>query len=109
MYAAMFEPNEGLIRVDRGQGTFVAASPISYAIGKRVLYNRALKVHGYEPSLKGLRVQGLPDQRRRARPVGSAALALAVPPQHCLMQPWLDLIERNKAFNRQQHGSTAKN
>ncbi|HEY9644817.1 MAG TPA: phosphonate metabolism transcriptional regulator PhnF [Chroococcidiopsis sp.] len=38
--------NEGLVRIDRGRGTFVAAAPISYPIGKRVRYNEALKTQG---------------------------------------------------------------
>jgi GntR family phosphonate transport system transcriptional regulator len=37
---------EGLLRVEQGRGTFVAAAPIRYAIGKRVRYNEALKAQG---------------------------------------------------------------
>ena len=37
---------EGTLRVERGKGTFVAAAPIRYAIGKRVRYNEALKAQG---------------------------------------------------------------
>jgi GntR family transcriptional regulator, phosphonate transport system regulatory protein len=62
--------NEGLIRVDRGRGTFVAASPISYAIGKRVRYNKALKAHGYEPSLKRLRLAEIPADEALSRRLG---------------------------------------
>lgn len=36
---------EGLLRAERGRGTFVAA-PIRYAIGQRVRYNEALKAQG---------------------------------------------------------------
>ena len=38
---------EGTLRVERGKGTFVAAAPIRYAIGKRVRYNESLKAQGH--------------------------------------------------------------
>ncbi|MGF1500057.1 MAG: phosphonate metabolism transcriptional regulator PhnF [Elainellaceae cyanobacterium] len=38
--------SEGLVRVEQGRGTFVASTPIQYAIGKRVRYNEALKAQG---------------------------------------------------------------
>ena len=38
---------EGLLRIERGKGTFVAAAPIRYPIGKRVRYNEALKAQGH--------------------------------------------------------------
>lgn len=41
---------EGALRIDRGRGTFVAAAPISYPIGKRVRYNEALKAQGLKVS-----------------------------------------------------------
>ncbi|MBD0334541.1 MAG: phosphonate metabolism transcriptional regulator PhnF [Cyanobacteria bacterium Co-bin13] len=59
--------NEGLIRVDRGRGTFVAASPITYAIGKRVRYNETLKAQGYQPSLKRLRIAEVPADETLSR------------------------------------------
>ena len=34
---------EGILEIKRGLGTFVAAAPIRYAIGKRVRFNQALK------------------------------------------------------------------
>ena len=37
---------EGLLRVDKGRGMFVADKTIRYPIGKRVRYNQALKVQG---------------------------------------------------------------
>ena len=37
---------EGLLRVDRGRGMFVAEKTIRYPIGKRVRYNQALKSQG---------------------------------------------------------------
>jgi len=44
--------NEGLVRIDRGRGTFVASAPISYTIGKRVRYNETLKAQGLKVSHK---------------------------------------------------------
>lgn len=51
---------EGLVRVDRGRGMFVAAAPISYPLGKRVRYNEALKAHGLQASYRTLRVTEIP-------------------------------------------------
>jgi GntR family phosphonate transport system transcriptional regulator len=48
--------NEGLLRVDRGRGTFVAATPIHYTINSRVRYNESLKAQGLEPKMQLLRV-----------------------------------------------------
>ncbi len=48
--------NEGLLRVDRGRGTFVAAKTIRYAIGKRVRYNQTLKAQGWQVRFQLLRV-----------------------------------------------------
>ncbi len=48
--------NEGLLRVDRGRGTFVAAQPIALAINKRVRYNEALKAQGLKVAHQTLRV-----------------------------------------------------
>lgn len=52
--------HEGLVRVDRGHGMFVAAAPIPYMLGKRVRYNEALKAHGLQPSYRTLRVAEIP-------------------------------------------------
>lgn len=52
--------DEGLVRVDRGRGTFVASVPIRYPIGKRVRYNEALKAQGQIPSIKTLRALEIP-------------------------------------------------
>ena len=38
--------NEGLLRIDRGLGAFIADSPILYPIGKRVRYNESLQAQG---------------------------------------------------------------
>lgn len=52
--------HEGLLRVDRGRGTFVAAAPIPYAIGRRVRYNQALNAQGYQTETTRLRVTQMP-------------------------------------------------
>lgn len=51
---------EGLVRVDRGRGMFVAAAPIPYTLGKRVRYNETLKAHGLQASYQTLRVAEIP-------------------------------------------------
>lgn len=52
--------NEGLLRIDRGRGTFVAAKTIRYAIGKRVRYNQTLKAQGWQARFQLLRVLNVP-------------------------------------------------
>lgn len=52
--------NEGLVRVDRGRGMFVAAASIPYLLGKRVRYNEALKAHGLQASYRTLRIAEIP-------------------------------------------------
>jgi len=64
---------EGLIRVDRGRGMFVAAAPISLAISGRVRYNEMLKAQGLQPSKKILRIAELP-----ADPTIAQALTIAL-------------------------------
>ena len=51
---------EGLIRVDRGRGMYVAATPIKYPIGKRVRYNESLKAQGIEASYQKLKAVEIP-------------------------------------------------
>jgi GntR family transcriptional regulator, phosphonate transport system regulatory protein len=51
--------HEGLVRVDRGRGMFVAAAPIAYTLSKRVRYNEALKAHGLQASHRTLRIAEL--------------------------------------------------
>ncbi|MEL6578818.1 MAG: phosphonate metabolism transcriptional regulator PhnF [Cyanobacteria bacterium J06621_12] len=51
---------EGLIRVDRGRGMYVATAPIRYPIGKRVRYNESLNVQGIEASYQKLRAIAIP-------------------------------------------------
>ena len=58
---------EGLVRVDRGRGTFVMAAPIAYPIGKRVRYNEMLKAQGLKPSRETLRISALPADRSVAK------------------------------------------
>lgn len=48
--------HEGLLRADQGRGTFVAATPITLAIGQRVRYNELLKAQGLKPSSQTLQV-----------------------------------------------------
>ncbi len=51
---------EGLVRVEQGRGTFVADTPILYAIGQRVRYNEALKAQGRTAKSKFLRMAEVP-------------------------------------------------
>jgi GntR family phosphonate transport system transcriptional regulator len=51
---------EGLLRVDRGRGMFVAEKTIRYPIGKRVRYNQALKAQGRQGSYNLIRTIELP-------------------------------------------------
>ncbi|MFS0517735.1 phosphonate metabolism transcriptional regulator PhnF [Nostoc sp. UIC 10607] len=59
--------DEGLLRVDRGRGTFVAAKTIRYAIGKRVRYNQTLKAQGWQVRFQLLRVLEVPADDAIAR------------------------------------------
>jgi GntR family transcriptional regulator, phosphonate transport system regulatory protein len=52
--------NEGLLRVDRGRGTFVAAKTIRYPIGKRVRYNQTLKAQGWQARFQLIRTLEVP-------------------------------------------------
>ena len=51
---------DGLVRVDRGRGMFVAAAPVTLSIGKRVRYNEALRAWGLTPQSKTLRIAEMP-------------------------------------------------
>ena len=51
---------EGLIRVDRGRGMYVAFTPIKYPIGKRVRYNENLKAQGIKASYQTLKALEIP-------------------------------------------------
>ncbi|PZO13935.1 MAG: phosphonate metabolism transcriptional regulator PhnF [Leptolyngbya foveolarum] len=63
---------EGLLRAERGRGTFVAA-PIRYAIGQRVRYNEALKAQGHIAQFTLLRAIQVPAEI-------SVATGLAISP-----------------------------
>jgi GntR family phosphonate transport system transcriptional regulator len=51
---------EGLIRVDRGRGMFVASTSITYPLSKRVRYNDVLKAQGLQVSHKILAIITIP-------------------------------------------------
>ena len=51
---------EGLVRVDRGRGMFVAAVPVTLSIGTRVRYNETLRAQGLKPEMKTLRIAEMP-------------------------------------------------
>lgn len=72
--------DEGLLRVDRGRGTFVAAKPIRYPIGKRVRFNEALKAHGKQGSYRLVRASEMPAEGAIARnlnlPLGANAIEI---------------------------------
>ena len=54
---------EGLIRVDRGRGMFVAKTPIKYPIGERVRYNESLEAQGIKASYEKLKAVEIPAER----------------------------------------------
>ncbi|MEP0912706.1 phosphonate metabolism transcriptional regulator PhnF [Leptolyngbya sp. GB1-A1] len=58
---------EGLVRVDRGRGMFVASTPITYALGKRVRYNDALKAQGLQMSYQTLAITTIPADAKVAK------------------------------------------
>ena len=65
--------SEGLVRVEQGRGTFVAETPIRYAIGQRVRYNEALRAQGRSAESKFLRMVKAPASN-------TVALALDIQP-----------------------------
>ena len=81
--------SEGLLRVDQGRGTFVAGTPISYPIGKRVRYNQALNTQGFEMRFQMLRTIELPAS-------SAVAKALEIDPGEAVF-----LIERLSFANDQ--------
>lgn len=58
--------DEGILRVDQGRGTFVAAAPIRYNLGERMRYNEALKAQGLKPSFQFLRTIEVPADKTMA-------------------------------------------
>lgn len=73
---------EGLLRVVRGRGTFVAAAPITLAIGRRVRYNEMLKAQGFRPSKQTLRGTKLPADETIARALECDFGAVVVLSEH---------------------------
>ncbi|MCC0177096.1 phosphonate metabolism transcriptional regulator PhnF [Waterburya agarophytonicola K14] len=55
--------DEGLIRVDRGRGMFVAKTPIKYPIGERVRYNESLEAQGIKASYEKLKAVEIPSDK----------------------------------------------
>ena len=51
---------EGILRIERGRGTFVTAAPIRYPIGKRVRYNESLKAQGHSVRFELVRSLKIP-------------------------------------------------
>lgn len=70
--------HEGLLRVDRGRGTFVTAAPVTLSIGQRVRYNEMLKAQGLRPSEQTLRVLELSTDAATSHALGCAPGASAV-------------------------------
>lgn len=64
---------EGLLRVDKGLGAFIADAPIRYPIGKRVRYNESLQTQGYTSKYQLLQTLTLPADEKLAE-----ALAVGV-------------------------------
>jgi GntR family transcriptional regulator, phosphonate transport system regulatory protein len=58
---------EGVLRVDRGRGTFVTGTTIRYPIGQRVRYNEALKAQGRQASFQILRTLEIPSDAAVAK------------------------------------------
>ncbi|MEM6453031.1 MAG: phosphonate metabolism transcriptional regulator PhnF [Cyanobacteria bacterium P01_D01_bin.105] len=57
---------DGLLRSERGSGTFVTA-PIRYAIGERVRYNEALKAQGHQAAFQLIKAIEMPAEVSVAR------------------------------------------
>jgi len=64
---------EGVLKVEQGRGTFVAARPIRYPIGNRVRYNEALKAQGITANSEIIKHGAVPAD-------AASAAALAVEP-----------------------------
>ncbi|MEO0984078.1 MAG: phosphonate metabolism transcriptional regulator PhnF [Cyanobacteria bacterium J06639_14] len=57
---------EGLLRIDRGLGAFIADAPIRYPIGKRVRYNQSLQTRGYTSEYRLLQTVEIPADEKTA-------------------------------------------
>lgn len=58
--------DEGLLRIDRGLGAFIADAPIQYPIGKRVRYNESLQAQGRASEYKLLQTLEKPADEKIA-------------------------------------------
>ena len=58
---------EGILRIERGRGTFVTATPIRYAIGERVRFNESLKAQGLKVKFELVRSLKLPASKSVAK------------------------------------------
>ena len=58
---------EGILRIERGRGTFVTAAPIRYPIGKRVRYNESLKAQGHSVRFELVRSLKIPASQSVAK------------------------------------------
>ena len=58
---------EGILRIERGRGTFVTAAPIRYAIGERVRFNESLKAQGLTVKFEIVRSLEIPASKSVAK------------------------------------------
>lgn len=70
--------DEGLLRVDRGLGAFIAEAPIRYPIGARVRYNESLQAQGIDSRYELLQTQEIPADETIATHLAIAPGALAL-------------------------------
>ncbi|MGF1497980.1 MAG: phosphonate metabolism transcriptional regulator PhnF [Elainellaceae cyanobacterium] len=72
--------DEGLLRVDKGLGAFIADAPICYPIGKRVRYNESLQAKGYTSQYQLIQTGEVPADEKVADylsiPVGDPVIQL---------------------------------
>lgn len=59
--------DEGILRIDKGLGAFIADAPIRYPIGKRVRYNESLQTQGYSSEYQLLQQFSIPADEQTAR------------------------------------------
>lgn len=57
---------EGLLRIDKGLGAFIADAPIRYPIGKRVRYNESLQTRGHTSEYRLLQKGEIPADEKTA-------------------------------------------
>jgi len=61
---------EGLVRIERGRGTFISAAPIRYPIGTRVRYNEALRAQGHKVRFELVKAQEVTADKPIAQALG---------------------------------------